>query len=92
MVLYQPALQLQQNNDSNNNDSKSPLPRRLDTVGTIIAEVKLPVSKVTCAALGGPDLDWMFITSAKHHESESGGLFVAKVNVPGVPESRFNDV
>ena len=64
----------------------------MDTKGSVVAEVPLPVSKVTCACLGGPNLDWLFITSGKHIETESGALFVAKVATPGVPESRFFDL
>jgi sugar lactone lactonase YvrE len=65
--------------------------KHIDTTGKVIAEVMLPVPKVTCSCLGGPNLDWMFITSGKSPETESGGLFVARVGVPGVPESRFDD-
>lgn len=60
--------------------------------GKVIGKVELPVSNITCASLGGPEYNWLFITSAnKDDEPESGSLYVAKVETPGLPENRFND-
>jgi sugar lactone lactonase YvrE len=50
------------------------------------------VSNITCACLGGPDLDIMFITTAKSEgQSGSGGIFVTRVETKGLEENRFKD-
>ena len=57
----------------------------------------LPVPQVTCACFGGPDLDRLYITTAREHMSEaqiaehplSGGIFVAEPGARGLPEDRF---
>lgn len=63
----------------------------------IIFEVQLPVPQVTSCTFGGPDLNHLFITTAREHMTEqdianhplSGSLF--KVNLPfkGLPAVRF---
>ena len=61
--------------------------------GQLLQRVDVPVSCVTCATFGGPDLDWLFITSGtKKDEKGSGGIFIAKVETPGRPEALFNDL
>jgi sugar lactone lactonase YvrE len=61
--------------------------------GELIDLIKMPTSNITCACLGGPDLDWLYITTGrKPGDSNSGALYVAKVKIPGIPESRFCDV
>lgn len=58
----------------------------------VVASVQLPVSRVTCAAIGGPNMDWMIITCGiDENEPDSGKLFIARVETKGVPESRFKD-
>ena len=58
----------------------------------VIKSVNLPVSCATCACLGGPDMNWLFITTGSFvGENHSGGLFVTKVETKGVAESRFTD-
>ena len=66
--------------------------------------VDLPVSQVTCACFGGPDLDRLYITTARENftdaqaeaEPTAGGIFVAEVGaafgVKGLPEERFAGV
>lgn len=64
--------------------------RRVAPDGTIVGEHPLPVSNVTSAAFGGPDLDRLFVTSARAELSDdelaeqplAGGLF--EIVAPGV--------
>lgn len=59
----------------------------------LIQTVNLPVSCATCVCLGGPDMNWLFITTGAFvGEPQSGGLYVTKVATKGVVESRFNDM
>lgn len=60
--------------------------------GRVIGEVRLPVSRVTSCAFGGPDLDRLFITTASVGSSaddpartHDGALFVVEPGVTGVP-------
>lgn len=54
--------------------------RRFAPDGQLLAEHRLPVSRPTCPAFGGPDLDRLFVTTAsldadKAAEPQAGGLF-----------------
>lgn len=59
--------------------------------------VDVPVSNVTCCCFGGPDLDRLFITTARdglhpdelEAEARAGGVFVCDVGRAGLPEDRF---
>jgi len=51
--------------------------------GEIIRTVDLPVSQVSCVAIGGPGLDWLIVTTAselspeqKKQEPQAGNIFV----------------
>jgi sugar lactone lactonase YvrE len=65
--------------------------------GKQLRQIKLPVSKVTSVAFGGPNLDVLFITSAREGLSESelkeqplaGGLFKVRPGVKGIPAPEF---
>tara|TARA_B100000315_G_C14555965_1_gene578170 strand:+ start:440 stop:1318 length:879 start_codon:yes stop_codon:yes gene_type:complete len=65
--------------------------------GSVVAEIALPVSRVTSCALGGTDLKTLYITSAFFRLSEeqrakqplAGALFAVEVEVPGVVEPRY---
>jgi sugar lactone lactonase YvrE len=65
--------------------------------GTIERKIRLPVSRVTMCAFGGPDLRTLYITSARgglsaadlEREPLAGGIFALEVDVQGVPEPRF---
>lgn len=69
--------------------------------GTRDIRVDLPVSQITCACFGGPELDRLYITTARENftdaqaaaEPTAGGIFVAEVGtafgVKGLPEERF---
>lgn len=58
-----------------------------------LATVELPHSRITCSAIGGPDMNWMIITSAlDENEETSGNVWIARVETRGFLEDRFNDV
>jgi sugar lactone lactonase len=62
--------------------------------GSVDRIVELPVSRVTCPALGGDDLKTLYITSAREGmtpeqleaEPLAGSIFALRVDVPGLPE------
>lgn len=66
--------------------------------GDIAGAVPLPVSQPTCVAFGGPNLDLMFVTSAREsisewalaREPEAGDLFVFQTPFKGVLGFRFD--
>lgn len=61
-------------------------------------ELTLPVSQPSCVAIGGPDNDWLIISSArqlteqqKQQEPQAGNVFVYQLNEPlAIPEARFS--
>ena len=63
--------------------------------GSVDRVVDLPVSQVTCPALGGDDLRTLYITSAREgltgeqleREPLAGSVFSIRVDVPGQPET-----
>lgn len=66
--------------------------RRYDpNTGEMLQEIRLPVSRVTCCAFGGDDLDTLYITTASAWLEEAalrgqplaGGLFAVKPGVKG---------
>lgn len=66
--------------------------------GTLLAEYPVPARCPTMVCFGGPDLRTLYITSASTGRSEeelaafphSGSLFSMRVDVPGLPEYRFD--
>ncbi len=58
--------------------------------GGVVEKIAMPVSNVTTAAFGGPDLKTLYVSTA-HHTGErlSGSLFRLDADVPGLPENRF---
>lgn len=62
--------------------------------GSIERRVKLPVSQPSCVAFGGPDLDILFVTTARVDLSEeqllseplAGALFAYQTDIKGIPE------
>lgn len=72
--------------------------RRYAPDGSLLAEYPVPARCPTMVAFGGPDRKTIFVTSARHGRSEeelaalphSGGLFSMRVDVPGLPEYRFD--
>jgi sugar lactone lactonase YvrE len=67
---------------------------RYDPDGRIDRVLKVPVSQPSCVAFGGPNLDLLFVTTARSGlaapEIGAGDLFVYTAPVRGLPESRFN--
>ena len=71
--------------------------RRYAPDGTLLACHALPVTQVTCPALGGPGLRRLFVTTAwegmddaeRARQPEAGHLFVRTVPTPGVPSPWF---
>ena len=70
---------------------------RLRPDGTIERKIRLPVSRVTMCAFGGPDLRTLYITTASggmsaaelEREPLAGGIFALDLDVEGLPEPRF---
>ena len=71
--------------------------RRISPHAEVLAEVKLPVQRPTSCAFGGPDLDRLYVTSAKIDLDEealqmqpcAGGLFLVEAGVRGVAQTPF---
>jgi sugar lactone lactonase YvrE len=65
--------------------------------GTVLAEYPLAAMCPTMCAFGGPDLRTLYVTTARRMRDaaelarlpRSGGLFAMRVDVPGMPETRF---
>ena len=65
--------------------------------GHLVRSIPLPCSNPTAPCFGGPDMKTIFVTSLRHDLSPavlaakplSGGIFAVRVDVPGVPVSRF---
>lgn len=65
--------------------------------GREVARLTLPFSQPTCVAFGGPQLEWLLITSARQGLSEAqlqaqpqaGNLMIYQTNICGLPECRF---
>lgn len=65
--------------------------RRYTAAGRIDMEVKVPVTLVTSCAFGGPDLDELYVTTARHRltpaeaaeQKTAGGVFVCRPGPTG---------
>ncbi len=61
--------------------------------GRVERVLEVPVSRPSCVAFGGPDLDRLFVTSARQGlaapETGAGDLLVYNAPVRGLKESRF---
>ncbi len=72
---------------------------RFDASGAESAAVPLPAQNVTCATFGGPDLDTLYITTARQATPAAvleahptiGGIFAVKPGVTGSATPRFRD-
>ena len=70
---------------------------RVTPAGAVDRRIRVPVSKPTMPAFGGPGLSTLFITTigggGSHQvdpsEPEAGGLFAIEPGVSGLPEPRF---
>ena len=71
--------------------------RRFSPDGELLGVLQVPVARPTSCAFGGPELDHLFITSARRDfdetdlvaQPQAGGLFVARPRVQGLPEKAF---
>ncbi len=62
---------------------------RLSPKGELLETIRFPVSKVSSAAFGGPELDTLYVTTAGGHpgsEAADGTLYRLRVGVRGQPE------
>lgn len=65
--------------------------------GVIDIEVLLPVTQPTCVCLGGPELNWLAVSSAnvklnasdRKQQPLAGGLFIFETPYKGLAESRY---
>jgi len=65
--------------------------------GNVSGVVDLPVTNPTCVCLGGPELQTLFITTARKFldrrqlraEPLAGSVLAVEVDIPGLPEHRF---
>jgi len=65
--------------------------------GEQLATISVPAEKVSCCTFGGPQLDWLYITTAREGLSDeelekqphAGGIFRVQVPVGGLPVNRF---
>ena len=66
--------------------------------GTLAATIPMPCPNITKVAFGGVDLRTVFVTTARKGMSAealaahplAGGVFTFRVDVPGLPQHRFN--
>jgi len=65
---------------------------RLNAQGDVLERAALPVSRVSSAAFGGPELDTLYVTTAggtwEGSVPDDGALYRFKVSVPGTVEFR----
>ena len=67
---------------------------RFDANGQVTAKIDLPTKGPTCVALGGTNLDQLFITTLRvrhnldelKHAPSAGGVFSAAVDIPGIEQ------
>lgn len=70
---------------------------RYSPQGDVLAELELPVTQPTCLCFGGPDLDLLFVTTAKENldaaalaaQPRAGHVFIYSTPYRGLPENRF---
>ncbi len=70
---------------------------RLSPKGELIAEYTVPSMCPTMCAFGGPEMQTLYVTSARQQRDEaelarlpqSGGIFAMHVDVPGQVEPKF---
>jgi sugar lactone lactonase YvrE len=66
--------------------------------GNMLAQIPVPATQVTSCAFGGPELDRLYITTARHGLDEmqlqsqphAGGVFMARPGVGGFPANEFD--
>lgn len=71
--------------------------QRYSPAGALLAEYAVPARCPTMVAFGGPDLQTLYVTSARDGRADeelrdlplSGGVFAMRVATPGLPEPLF---
>jgi sugar lactone lactonase YvrE len=71
--------------------------RRLSPAGAVVQRIEMPVQRPTSCTFGGPDLDRLYVTSARlgfdqdalRMQPCAGGLFLVDTGVRGVSETSF---
>jgi sugar lactone lactonase YvrE len=71
--------------------------RRISPDGQVVGQVNMPVQRPTSCCFGGPDLDRLYVTSARKGIEEdalamqpcAGGLFLVDTDARGVAETSF---
>ena len=66
--------------------------------GKVDRVVKMPCRRVTSCIFGGPDLDVLYITTARYglgaddlaEQPLAGGIFVLDAGVKGIPDGAFS--
>jgi sugar lactone lactonase YvrE len=64
--------------------------RRFDAAGALTAVIELPVARPTRPAFGGPELDRLYVTSARGPGELGGAILVADPGVRGMPANVFS--
>ncbi len=70
---------------------------RYSPLGDIDYELQLPVSQPTCICFGGPDMNWLFVTTANENlnaaqlvaQPNAGDVFIYRTRFKGLVEPRF---
>jgi sugar lactone lactonase YvrE len=70
---------------------------RYSPQGEVMATLELPVTQPTCQCFGGPDFNWMFVTTAREkldaatlaQQPQAGHVFIYRTPYKGLPESRY---
>ncbi|HEV2748740.1 MAG TPA: SMP-30/gluconolactonase/LRE family protein [Allosphingosinicella sp.] len=71
--------------------------RRFSPAGALLATIEMPVARPTSCTFGGPELDRLFVTSARiglddealAGQPHAGGLFVLEPGVAGLADTPF---
>jgi sugar lactone lactonase YvrE len=73
--------------------------RRFNAEAALVEQIAVPSRNLTCPVFGGTALDQLFVTSSRQEMTEdelnrvptSGGLFLVRPNVTGIPDALFSD-
>lgn len=63
--------------------------QRYDSDGRLTGVVRVPATNVTSCTFGGPDLDWLYITTAAGPGRSAGSVFSCAAGVRGLPTFRY---
>ena len=68
--------------------------RRYRPDGSLVGELAVPVARVTSCAFGGPELEELYVTTARPdapdpRQPHAGGVFRATTGVHGLPGHSF---